>query len=143
MPEHDSVHRIAFERYAVQIRPNDLTLTLQDLALGAGWISGRPFIRLRIPRPTGKPPVYWGFPEPCELVEWDSSCLSAEVEGRRLRVALEGVQTCCGRVRVECAIIIERDRVRFEVEGVTGLTAGAEIIVDFPYRLGFVQAPAK
>ena len=143
MPEHDSVCRIAYERYAVEIRPNDFTLALRDLALGAGWISGKPFIRLRIPRPTGKPPVYWGFPEPYELVEWDSSCFSAEAEGRRLGVALEGLQTCYGRVGVECAIIIERDRVRFEVERVTGLPAGAEIIVDFPYRLGFVQAPAK
>ena len=128
------------QRFAVEINTQKRTLALTDQSLKTRWSSASPFLRVRIPRPPEEERPYWGFPDPSEEVEWKPEQLAATASGTSVRLRLSGLHVGKALVGIDLAIQLERERVRFEVSEVSGLPAGKELIVDFPYRLGAAKA---
>ena len=142
MQGSDSMYEARGDRFAIRVDVGRRLLTMEDTQLGRRWESAAPFVRLRIPgRPDrSHPDWYWGYPDPFTLLEWRPDQLSCKALDGTLHLMLSRVPFRKESLVIRLVAVVERDRVRFEVEGVDGLPPGGEVIVDFPYRLGAARA---
>lgn len=129
-------------RFRVEVDPRKRVLTLTDTATDTRWCSANPFVRIRIPKAPDResPDWYWGLPDPSEEVPWTPQRLRVEANGPRLVLRMRGLALGRASLDLLLNIVLMPDRIRFEVEELRGLPRGAEVIVDFPYRLGGARA---
>ena len=142
MQKEQPTYEVRGDRFAICVDAGKRQLSVKDARLGRRWESAAPFVRLRIPGKPDRdhPDWYWGYPDPFTLLEWRPDQLSCKALDGALHLMLCGVPFRKESLVIRLVAVVERDRVRFEVEGVDGLPRGGEVIVDFPYRLGAARA---
>jgi hypothetical protein len=122
-------------RFEVTIDLKRCLLTLEDRSLGVRWKTDAPFLRLRVSDVPDReaPDWFWGYPDPSEDVVWNRDQVAATASDGRIRISVSSVVVSGAAVDIEMSIVLEDDRVRFEVRGLPHMS---ELIVDFPHRLG-------